>query len=414
MIRRLLLLFAFLAIHFSIVAQEFKVIGYLPYYRFDIIDQIDFSKITHLNLAFLNPDIDGNLSIGGQDIDPIISAAKSDNPDLIVFISIAGGGSTEELKNAYDKFLLPENRSEFSHLLVEYINHHNLDGIDVDLEWDMVNEYYSPFVLELADSLMSHGKQISAALPGTFRYPDLSQEAMDAYDFINLMAYDKTGPWRPNDPGPHSPRELAIQSVTYWQNQGLDNERMTLGVPFYGYDFTNQNNVTAFTFEAMVVESEHYAYADQVGERYYNGIPTIQYKTLYAKDEVIAGLMIWELGQDAFADHNEFSLLTAIDYVVKTGNLPITGLDIDLAIDEGSIKIFPNPFQGTLTITTSLLNEKVKVHLFDLQGREHFKEEFLITTNKKSMDLHQLASGLYILKVEIGETLVTNKVVKSN
>ena len=410
---RLLLLFVFSALQCSVFAQEFKIIGYLPYYRFDIIDQIDYKKITHLNLAFLNPDIDGNLTIGDRDIDPLIAHAKSINPGIEVFIALAGGGLTEESAQAYDKFMLPENRNEFAGLLVDYVIIHDLDGIDVDLEWGHVNEYYSPFVLILSDSLKSHGKQLSAALPATYRYPEVSQEAMDAFDFVNLMAYDKTGPWRPNDPGPHSPRELAIQSIAYWRNQGLDNVRMTLGVPFYGYDFTDQSNVTAFTFETMVNESEHYAYSDQVGEKYYNGIPTIQYKAHYAMNEV-AGIMIWELGQDAFANNNEYSLLSAIDFVVKTGNLPITGLDINLTSDENRIKIFPNPFQETLTISSREVHEMVIVHLFDLQGREHFREEFLLLNNEKSLDFHRLVSGLYVLKVEFGEVCITKKIIKSN
>ncbi|MCK5277296.1 MAG: hypothetical protein KAK04_02140, partial [Cyclobacteriaceae bacterium] len=161
MVKRYMLIF-YLSVHaISLFGQEFKVVGYLPYYRFEIVDEIDFTKITHLNLAFVNPDIDGNLSIGNQNIDPIVSQAISDNPALIVFISLAGGGLTPEWSEAYDKWLKPENRSEFVHLLVEYVQLHRLDGIDVDLEWSHVNEYYSPFVIELRDSLKSHGKEIT-------------------------------------------------------------------------------------------------------------------------------------------------------------------------------------------------------------------------------------------------------------
>lgn len=375
-------------------SQDFKVVGYLPSYSFEIIDNIDFTKITHLNLAFLNPDIDGNLTIGGVEIDPIIAHAKTYNPELKVFISIGGGGRTEELINAYDKFLLPENRSEFSHLLVEYVSQHHLDGIDVDLEWDMFNKYYSPFVLDLADSLKSHGKQISAALPATFRYADLSQEALDAYDFINLMVYDKTGPWRPNDPGPHSPREFANQAIAYWRNQGLEDEKMILGVPFYGYDFTDQNNVTAFTYGSLVSENEHYAYSGQIGERYYNGIPTIQHKTLLAISEQISGIMIWELGQDSFINDHEFSLLSAIDFVVENGTIPVTGTN-DLTKTRG--KIYPNPFHEKLTVFSIEGTDVVHVRLFDMQGKEFQYHSKSVTGNEHSFDFSQLRNGIYIL-----------------
>lgn len=392
-------------------AQQIKVIGYLPYYRFDLVEEIDFAKITHLNLAFLNPDLEGNLSIGGKDIDPIIAHAKADNNELEVFISLAGGGVTEEWAKAYDKFLLPENRSEFAHLLVEYVLDHDLDGIDVDLEWGHVNEHYSPFVLVLADSLESHGKQISAALPATHRYPDLSDEAMNAYDFINLMVYDKTGPWAPNNPGPHSPREFAAQSINYWRNQGLEDERMTLGVPFYGWDFTDLSSIKAFTFSAMVNVSEHNAYADQVGEKYYNGIPTIQYKTLFAIEEEIAGVMIWELGQDSFANNHEFSLLSAMDYVVQTGGVLITSVKNDLL---AAVNIYPNPFHDNLTISSLNNATEVNVRLFDLQGRVYYSQGYSVLENELSLDFSKLNEGIYVMKIDVDGNSLTRKIIKSN
>ena len=412
--KRSILLFFVLVSDF-LLANNFKVVGYLPHYRFEIADNIDFSKITDLNIAFLNPDIDGKLSVADKDIDPIIAIAKSMNPDLKVFVSIGGGGRTEEIKQAYNKFLLPENRAEFVHLLINYVHQHDLDGIDVDLEWEMVNEYYSPFVLNLADSLKSYGKQISAALPGTFRYADLSQEALDAYDFINLMVYDKTGPWRPNDPGPHSPRSFASESITYWRNQGLADSKMTLGVPFYGYDFTNQSNVTAFTFGSLISDNKHLAYTDQEGEKYYNGIPTIQYKTMLTMNEELAGVMIWELGQDAFGSIGEFSLLSAIDQVIQTGEVVITGVEAPLAMQKGrSIKIYPNPFQNELIISKGDDQENICVNIFDLQGRKQQSHILSESSVEHRFDLSHLSRGIYILEIMIDDFRYTEKIMKSS
>ena len=407
--KKLLFLIYFFA-GFTSTAQNFKVVGYLPYYRFDFVEEIDFSKITHLNLAFLNPDTDGNLSIGDLDIDPTVEYAKSVNSDLKVFISIAGGGLTEEWSQAYEKFLKPEYRSEFVHLLVDYVLEHDLDGMDVDLEWGYVNEYYSPFVLTLADSLKSHGKQMSAALPGTYRYADLSDEALQAFDFINLMSYDLTGPWTPDNPGPHSPREFAVQSVNYWRAQILEDSCITLGVPFYGWDFTDLNSISAFAYAAMVHESKHYAYTDRVGDKYYNGIPTIQYKTLFALEEGIAGIMIWELGQDSFKDNHEFSLLSAIDYVVETGTALITGFERSSLSD---FEVYPSPFHERLTIASPINAKGIIVDLFDLQGRVHITQQFKSVANELIMDLSQLPEGVYVMKIDAGPHSYTRKVIKS-
>ena len=38
----------------------FKVVGYFPSWRFSLIDQLEFEKLTHVNIAF------GNLNSGGD------------------------------------------------------------------------------------------------------------------------------------------------------------------------------------------------------------------------------------------------------------------------------------------------------------------------------------------------------------
>ena len=73
-----LLLFLLLG-QITLQAQAPKVVGYLPFYRFSLNEQLAYEKLTHLNLAFLNPDSLGNWSIGGADINPIIQKARQVN-----------------------------------------------------------------------------------------------------------------------------------------------------------------------------------------------------------------------------------------------------------------------------------------------------------------------------------------------
>ena len=382
----------------QIFAQDFKVVGYLPYYRFGVVDQVDLSKLTHLNLSFANPDMDGNLSIGGQDIDPIVAMAKEEG--LQVLISVAGGALTSEWAAAWASLIQPQNRSAFIHKLILYVQDHDLDGVDVDLEWSHVDQYYSGFVLELRDSLDAHNKLMTAALPGTYRYPDISDEAMLSYDFINMMVYDLTGPWAPNNPGPHSPYSFAVNAIQYWQNQGMPADRLTLGVPFYGWDFTNLNNVVSFTFASMVAEDEAYAQLDQVGQAYYNGIPTIKMKTELALEEV-AGIMIWELGQDAF---NEFSLLTVIDETIN-GVVAVNNT-------QGSTTtlVFPNPFNDRL-IVENTESEQVEGVLSDLNGRS-IRRLTIEPNSNSTIEATDLPAGFYVLNIFHSERTEVFKVVR--
>lgn len=393
------------------VAQNFKVVGYLPYYRFAIAQEIDFAKITHLNLAFINPDTLGQLDIGGKDIDPIIAMAKDKNPDLQVFVSMAGGGMTAEWRKAYDKYLAPAHRSEFVHLLIKYLQIHALDGIDVDLEWQDVNAYYSPFVLELADSLKRYGLKLSAALPATHRYADLTDEALAAFDFINVMAYDATGPWQPDHPGQHSSYAFAQDAITFWRHEGVVDERIILGVPFYGWDFTDRSNVVGFTFGAVVSQDENLAYRDQDGERYYNGIITISDKAYMALTQV-GGIMIWELGQDALGVYDEFSLLSALDYVITSGQLPITSAgDIHTTAHRG-ISVYPNPFANFINLQFHGKKGIFSYAVVDLYGRVLSKG--LIENNQvsKPLDLRALPAGPYLLTCQMGPKKQIIKIMK--
>jgi len=331
------ILLLFLILPSLVQTQDFKVIGYLPYYRFGFMDRIDFDKITHLNIAFANPDMEGKLDVGGQDITPVVTRARQH--DLTVLLSLAGGALKPEWEAAWKFHMLPDNRSAFIHKIVNYLKQHDLDGIDFDLEWQHVDEQYSGFALELRDSLNQYDYLLTAALPGTYRYPPVSDAALAAFDWINLMAYDLRGPWDPYAPGQHSPIFFAEASINYWMEQGVNPDRLTLGVPFSGYDFS-QIPVKAFTYRSMVEMDPAYALVDRVGQAYYNGIPTIQAKTEMALEQV-SGIMIWELGQDSF---DEWSLLNAIDQVVR-GTVPAPTIT-----EAAELRVFPNPFAERLVM----------------------------------------------------------------
>jgi hypothetical protein len=51
----------------------FKVVGYLSSESFNLIDDFELDKLTYLNLAFGNPDNEGNLICSGNaDVKPIV------------------------------------------------------------------------------------------------------------------------------------------------------------------------------------------------------------------------------------------------------------------------------------------------------------------------------------------------------
>ncbi|HPE75235.1 MAG TPA: glycosyl hydrolase family 18 protein, partial [Draconibacterium sp.] len=353
----------------------------------------------------------GNLKING--FASVINKAKEDNPDIIVLISLGGGVLSPAQMQTWANFIdIPANRPVMISEIIDFVELHQLDGVDFDLEWDAVTAGYSDFVIQLSDSLKKYNKLFTAALPATTRYSKITNNALQAFDFINIMAYDKTGPWAPNNPGQHSSFDFARQAVTFWKNQGVASNKLQLGVPFYGYNFGDTENVTEFSYSEMVNKNILYADLDQVGEAYYNGRPTIEMKVELAAENV-DGIMIWELGQDKY---NEYSLLSSIHNKFNTLGITTTGLcgNTVLAgnLKELTLKIYPNPASENLYIELNT-EKQFKVSLYDILGQKlnlFPQKQF----NKLILNVSGLKKGIYLLKVEGKGFSQTRKIVIDN
>lgn len=193
----------------------------------------------------------------------------------------------------------------------------NLDGIDVDLEGGLIDTNYENFVIDLSSALKQKNKMITAAIATVYK-DQFTDKALAHFDFINIMSYDKTGPWNPSRTGPHAPYEMAVEDLEYWtKTRGIAKEKLSLGVPFYGYGFGG-TAPESISWKNLLIQYPNAAQADEKsvndGMIYYNGIPTIRKKTSLALEKA-GGIMIWQLLQDTTGSQ---SLLNNIDEVIKS------------------------------------------------------------------------------------------------
>ncbi|MCB0612748.1 MAG: T9SS type A sorting domain-containing protein [Lewinellaceae bacterium] len=448
---RTILLCSFFLITTFLAAQQTRVVGYLPYQRFYLLEDIPLEKLTHLCIAFANPDEKGYLSAGGADLRAVVRRAHQDS--VKVLISLAGGAMKPEWKEAWPRLISPWNRTAFIQKILLFVEVNELDGVDVDLEWKLVNQHYSGFVLELREALSARGKLMTAALPGTTRYKHLTEKAMLSFDFINLMAYDLTGPWTAGRPGPHSPYTMAISSLHYWKNQGMPADKLVLGIPLYGWDFSEAGTATSVPYGTIVASNPAYAHVDQVGKLYYNGIVTATAKTELAKEQA-GGVMLWELGKDAY---NEYSILATVyqtlyasgamtpDEMLADVNKPappivddsrpVTPAVSGLPFSDGlhqlasagfqqeplmnapgaeifslEIDVLPNPFQDSLKITNK---EKgpLQLVLTDIKGRSLY-ETTLRPNASISWETTSFPPGHYIFSAMRGDKQASKRLIK--
>jgi GH18 family chitinase len=297
-------------------AQEYRVVAYVPNWinLHEYAAKIKYDKLTHICIAFENPDASGQLSFNKAN-QPLLDAAHKNN--VKVLISIGGGSASndEALKARYFDLISASKRKQFATDIVMYLQQHKFDGIDVDLEGESINEDYGGFITELASQCRAEKLLTTAALSSGFGAQRVPDSVYQELDFLNIMAYDAAGPWRPQDAGQHSSIEFAMKSVEYFTSKGLAPSKAVLGIPFYGYGFGNDFTKSGITYRKIIERFPGASQLDQVGSTiWYNGQPTVRAKAQYVKQSNLGGIMIWALHQDT---DDSTSLLTSIDEVLK-------------------------------------------------------------------------------------------------
>jgi GH18 family chitinase len=270
------------------------------------VASINFEGITHMNFAFFNPDSNGNFQYNPC-LDELAKAAHKNG--VKIFASIGGGSAP----GYYTKLLQDGNRTRLVGKLTRAAIDYDLDGIDVDLEGERIDENYEKFVVELRNSLKPANKMMTAAIATVYK-DRLTDKALKQFDYVTIMTYDKTGPWRPEQPGHHSPYSMAVEDLEYWANtRKLDRKKMFLGLPFYGYAF-GPKGASSMSYKDIISTYPKSEKKDELKTKdgatlYYNGIPTIQKKVKLARKNA-GGIMFWHLGGDTTGDK---SLVTIIN-----------------------------------------------------------------------------------------------------
>ncbi len=318
--RKSKLLFLFFALSaFQLAAQSsFYVVGYVPNWInvTTFANNFDYSKVTHINFAFQNPNAAGNLVESSTGLTTLVTKAHA--AGVKVLVSLGGGGASEDatIRGYYFNLITSANRAAFVSKISDYVDQYSLDGVDIDMEGPAINSNYDGFITELASSMHGNnrGKLLTAALKHDYGGNNVLNATLPKFDFINIMAYDATGSWDAT-PGQHSSMSYAQTSLNYWVNKGMPKNKITLGLPFYGYGWNADAGNQAYS--TILAQYPTAWNSDVIGNIiYYNGVQTIEDKTQYAKDNGYAGVMIWELSNDATG---QYSLLKAISDVLGTG-----------------------------------------------------------------------------------------------
>jgi hypothetical protein len=99
----------------------------------------------------------------------------------------------------------------------------------------------------------------------------------------------------------------------------------------------------------------------------------------------------------------------------KAANLINT--DIHSFTEEMFLKIFPNPFYSYINIELLISsNEKIDIELYSIMGEKVQQSQLLVTdyNNIEITNLEDLPTGIYLIKIKIGNTTIQKRVCKIN
>ena len=98
----------------DLFSTDSRVVGYYSTGSFSLNDKIQYCKLTHLNIAFANPQIDGTMVLPGNSGDllkNVMDTARSQNSNIKIYIAIGGGWLSDGMWNTYKNFLAnPQDR----------------------------------------------------------------------------------------------------------------------------------------------------------------------------------------------------------------------------------------------------------------------------------------------------------------
>ncbi|WP_208643533.1 glycosyl hydrolase family 18 protein [Pedobacter miscanthi] len=338
-----------------IPGSSFRVVGYMPSWA-GAVSQIQFSKLTHVNYAFILPTSTGGLQAlpDPSKLQSLVSSGHAAG----VKVSIAVGGWNNSDDSAFEAFAANSTyRTNFVNNIMALVNQYNLDGVDIDWEYPNTGASANNFTLlmqQLSTQLHNNGKLLTAAVVSEGG-ASIQNAVFNAVDFLNLMAYDGGG-------ANHSTYNYAVGSLDYWQGRGLSVAKTTLGVPFYG------RSSNSYVDYKDILAQGGSPNSDTFGNVGYNGIPTIKSKANLSYDRA-GGIMIWDLNADATGGNSLLSAIytTLVDRVNNGGsNIPF-GTVI-------SLKGFNNKYvsgqNGTaaMTCTTTTATSTERFTVIDAGG----------------------------------------------
>ncbi|MBL3658403.1 glycoside hydrolase family 18 protein [Fulvivirga sediminis] len=311
------------------VEDEFaknKVIA--GYYSTSSSEPVPWNKITHLIYSYVYPTSEGSLQVTQLSrLQDYVEEAKKH--DVKVLLSL---GSLDNYPGKGDRVFTnvlndEEKRKNLVNFIYFLLVGYELQGVDIlydEFEGNVVD--YSqlnnmvPFLKELRD-ILPYDMIITCSVTGgygwkAYHYRDIAADMADVADFISVMAFDNFGTWEDSPLGRPSSLEDAKNALDRYVNFGVPQNKLVLGVPFFGRDFLRQSGgiarpISYLDLLGRFVPTETELATGHINRDghniFFNSQSIISEKINYVKMNNFRGISAWQLEQDS--GDEELSLL---------------------------------------------------------------------------------------------------------
>ena len=424
---------------------SFMVYGWHPYWASTYAYlSYDYDALTHLAyFSFeVNPATGGYTTIRGWDTTPIISYAHQRGVKVMLTVTNFGTeANTQLLTDTVKQWTL-------INALVYQLKSRNGDGVNFDFESvpAAMKANMVSFCKRAAKGIKAELPQaeISLATPSVNWSNGWDLKALsEVCDYIIMMGYNYY--WSGSTTaGPVAPLEGENYNITKsieqdYLNTGVPQNKLLLGVPWYGYDWpvtdsprkstATGKGISRTYISTLPFVSSHgktfdnatsvpwLSYQDANGWRqmWFEDSLSLQMKTLLAKSRNLAGIGIWALSYEGGRAELWKGIIAAVSGTTSAED----GGTIEGQTRNAILNIAPNPVTAISLISYSISRQcHFTLTVYDTEGRavralaEGMADPGTYTAY---LDAGLLAQGLYIcvLSTSTGRSSVKFAVVKN-
>eukprot|EP00112_Aurelia_sp_Birch-Aquarium-sp1_P001244 Seg11286.2 transcript_id=Seg11286.2/GoldUCD/mRNA.D3Y31 product="Chitinase 1" protein_id=Seg11286.2/GoldUCD/D3Y31 len=269
-----------------------KLIGYIPSYA--ISDETLPLTEHYTDVVFFGPEIaeDGKVRFtknGKAKLEKLIKHLT--DKKVRIHFCLGGWGKDKYFPTVCAD---PAKRKILVNELKALQKTYGFSGVDLDWEYPRKESEMKNFTLLIQEIQAALPKEIevTAAFNPLHKPPKSLTKYLDR---VHLMTYDLGNK--------HCDVAHAKKAITDWRKLGLTNDQLTIGAAFYSRHMNDRNKV--LTYQKL-----HKTFGEKVANQmpvegyYFDNKATLKQKIDLLKKENIAGMIVWQIAQDARAEHS--------------------------------------------------------------------------------------------------------------